>query len=140
MNVDDGRIMRSWRSCLLIYDFASKCVFVELSVEKNNKLLSYLPISKIVGRKLFISYFQNAFTTKCVFLESSFTSMVRVETSYYHHLAFIIVQKLFLCHSVDQDVVFSVTFNNISVISWRSVLLVEEIGITEENNRPAASH
>jgi hypothetical protein len=30
--------------------------------------------------------------------------------------------------------VFNVTFNNISVISWRSVLLVEETG---ENHRPA---
>ena len=29
------------------------------------------------------------------------------------------------------------TFDNISVISWRSVLLVEEAG---ENHRPAASH
>jgi len=29
------------------------------------------------------------------------------------------------------------TFNNISVISWRSVLFVEE---TRENHRPAASH
>jgi lysine/ornithine N-monooxygenase len=28
-------------------------------------------------------------------------------------------------------------FNNISVISWRSVLLVEETG---ENHKPAASH
>jgi hypothetical protein len=33
--------------------------------------------------------------------------------------------------------VFYATFNNISVISWRSVLLVEETG---ENHRPAASH
>jgi hypothetical protein len=33
-------------------------------------------------------------------------------------------------------IVFSATFNNISVISWRSVLLVEETG---ENHRPAAS-
>ena len=33
--------------------------------------------------------------------------------------------------------VFNTTFNNISVISWRSFLLVEE---TEENHRPAASH
>ena len=33
--------------------------------------------------------------------------------------------------------VFNVTFNNISVISWRTVLLVEEAG---ENHRPAASH
>ena len=36
--------------------------------------------------------------------------------------------------------VFNATFNNISVISWRSVLLVEETGVTGENHRPAASH
>ena len=33
--------------------------------------------------------------------------------------------------------VFNATFNNISVISWRSVLLMEETG---ENHRPVASH
>jgi len=33
--------------------------------------------------------------------------------------------------------VFNVTFNNISMISWRSVLSVEETG---ENHPPAASH
>jgi hypothetical protein len=32
---------------------------------------------------------------------------------------------------------FNATFNNISVISWRSVLLVEETG---DNHRPVASH
>ena len=32
------------------------------------------------------------------------------------------------------------TFNNISAISWRSVLLVEEIGVPGENHRPVASH
>ena len=31
-------------------------------------------------------------------------------------------------------------FNNISVISWRSVLLVEETGVPRENHRPAASN
>jgi hypothetical protein len=36
--------------------------------------------------------------------------------------------------------VFNATFNNISVISWRSVLLVEKIGGPEENHRPVASH
>ena len=36
--------------------------------------------------------------------------------------------------------VFNATFNTISVISWRSVLLVEETGIPGENHRPAASH
>ena len=33
--------------------------------------------------------------------------------------------------------VFNFTFYNISVISWRSVLLVDETG---ENDRPVASH
>jgi hypothetical protein len=33
--------------------------------------------------------------------------------------------------------VLNTTFNNISVISWRSVLLVEE---TRENHRPVTSH
>ena len=32
------------------------------------------------------------------------------------------------------------TFNNISVISWQSVLLVKETGLPGENHQPAASH
>jgi hypothetical protein len=36
--------------------------------------------------------------------------------------------------------VFNATFNNISVIQWRLVLLVEETGAPGENHRPAASH
>ena len=36
--------------------------------------------------------------------------------------------------------VFTDTFNNISVISWRSVLMVEETGVPGENHRPVASH
>jgi hypothetical protein len=35
--------------------------------------------------------------------------------------------------------VFNATFNNISVISWWSVLLVEEIGVFGKNHQPAAS-
>ena len=35
---------------------------------------------------------------------------------------------------------FDRTFNNISVISWRSGLLVDETGVPGENQRPAASH
>jgi len=37
----------------------------------------------------------------------------------------------------DWFMVLNTTFNNISVISWRSVLLVEETG---ENHRPVASY
>jgi hypothetical protein len=36
--------------------------------------------------------------------------------------------------------VFDATLNNISVISWRSVLLVEETGVTGENHQPVTSH
>ena len=35
---------------------------------------------------------------------------------------------------------FNATFDNISVILWPSVLLVEETGVPEENHRPVASH
>jgi hypothetical protein len=54
------------------------------------------------------------------------------------------------CHqSLDQqdnqmvgfgDMMFNATFNNISVIWWWSIVLVEEIGGSGENHRPAASH
>jgi len=37
-------------------------------------------------------------------------------------------------------IVFNATFNNISVILWLSVLLVEETGGPGENHQPAASH
>ena len=52
-------------------------------------------------------------------------------------------------HSIDliarntfrvRDMIFNATFNTISVISWRSVLLVEETGVPAENHRLAASH
>jgi hypothetical protein len=35
--------------------------------------------------------------------------------------------------------VFNATFSNISVISWRPVLVVEEAGVPVENHRPWAS-
>ena len=36
--------------------------------------------------------------------------------------------------------VFNATFNNISIISWLPVLLVEETGVPGDNHRPVASH
>ena len=39
-----------------------------------------------------------------------------------------------------QIIVLNATFNNISAISWRSLLLVEETGVPEENHQPVASH
>jgi hypothetical protein len=37
-------------------------------------------------------------------------------------------------------IVINTTFNNISAITWQSVLLVEEIGVPAENHPPVASH
>jgi len=42
-----------------------------------------------------------------------------------------------LCVSI---MVLNVTSNNISAISWQSVLLVGETGVPGENYRPVASH
>jgi hypothetical protein len=36
--------------------------------------------------------------------------------------------------------VFNAPFNNISVMSWCSVLLFEETGVPRENHRPVASY
>ena len=36
--------------------------------------------------------------------------------------------------------VFNATFNNMTVISWLSILLVEETGVAGENHRPVASN
>jgi hypothetical protein len=35
---------------------------------------------------------------------------------------------------------FKATFNNMSFISWRSGLLMEETGVSWEKHRPVASH
>ena len=45
-----------------------------------------------------------------------------------------------ICDMVDWFMVFNATFNNISVISWRSVLLVEGTGVPGKNHHPVASH
>jgi hypothetical protein len=51
-----------------------------------------------------------------------------------HHTKYVI--NLYL----NGVMVFNDTFNNISAISWRSDLLVEETGEPGENNRPAIGH
>ena len=48
--------------------------------------------------------------------------------NYEHHFLY----PWFVCFMVFND-----TFNN---ISWRSVLLVDETGVSGENHRPVASH
>jgi hypothetical protein len=41
---------------------------------------------------------------------------------------------------IDDLLVLNTTSNNISIISWRPVLLVEEAGVPGENHRPWANN
>ena len=55
-------------------------------------------------------------------------------------------RKPLTCHNVQQRfdliwfIVLNATFSNISAISWRPVLVVEEVGVPGENHRPWASN
>jgi hypothetical protein len=49
-------------------------------------------------------------------------------------------KNIFIGWLVGWFMVFNATFNNISVISWQSVLLVEETRVPGENHRPVANH
>jgi hypothetical protein len=53
-----------------------------------------------------------------------------------------IQQKKIAIYSVDLIgfIVCNATFSNISAISWRPVLVVEEAGVPGENHRPWASN
>ena len=107
------------------------------------------------------------FVTRCIFCHEQFVrsdcwctffkTSVHLPSTYYHCIYFyykvakIQIHKqmeLKKCSLISQSiinkhdqkggiVVFNATFNNISVISWRSVLLAEETG---ENCGPVASH
>jgi hypothetical protein len=64
-----------------------------------------------------------------------------MSNNYDHH--YIVVHLIYVCLFVCLFVclmLVNATFNNISVISWRSVLLVGETGGPGENYRPVASH
>jgi hypothetical protein len=73
--------------------------------------------------------------TSCGHASVSYVSTMIPLTFY---LSISIVGGPYLYRASVRDVVFNATFNNIAVISWRSVLLVEEIGVPEENHRPVA--
>jgi hypothetical protein len=49
-------------------------------------------------------------------------------------------EAIVICYRVNvRVVVLNANFTNISVISWRSVLYVQDIGLPEENHRPTVS-
>jgi hypothetical protein len=66
--------------------------------------------------------------------------VVMLRLSYLAFLSFVVhVLWPISAWCINRVVVFNATFNNISVISWWSVLLVEETGVPRRNG-PVASH
>jgi hypothetical protein len=64
-----------------------------------------------------------------------------VEVAMEINTAYIIITTITMsCKYKVRVMMFNANFNNISAISWRSVLFVEETGVPGENHRPAASH
>jgi hypothetical protein len=59
-------------------------------------------------------------------------------------ISFRYLKQFFLVFSLDctgfRVMVFNTIFSNISVISWRSVLFVEETGVLDENSRPSMTN
>ena len=47
---------------------------------------------------------------------------------------------MYLHLNMNLNSVFNATFRNISAISWRPVLVVEEAGVPSENHRPWTSN
>jgi hypothetical protein len=62
--------------------------------------------------------------------------------SQYAHILWQIFVDFFISRfdGVDGVMVFNATFNNISVVSWRSVSLVGKTRVLGENHRPVARH
>jgi hypothetical protein len=95
-------------------------------------------------------------TTKCHFNLPPVFSEIRVAHIFLCSVLYIIVLLSFFlwtvyCLSFDLRLleslclglgfmVFNATFNNIPVISWRSVLLGKKTGVPGENHQPVASH
>ena len=68
------------------------------------------------------------------------SSPINVNISHFYHLLCNYSANWNKTLQVVWLMVFGATFNNISVISWWSVLLVEETGVPGENHRPVAIH
>jgi len=121
--------------------FSSTLVYV-LYIKKKiikNKMLNLMRILFITKKN------QNKLVHKCSICK---TSDSRASKNYNSHFIIINHGILWIVSIHDHNLiwlrirvmVFNITFNNISVISWWSVLLVEETGEPGENNRQVASH
>jgi len=94
-------------------------------------IISYVPQNKTLSITLFVTCLYREFSIKNIYASQMKQKKYPERCWIFWYLP-LNGFCLFVCLMV-----FNATFNNISVILWRSVLLVEETG---ENHWPVASH
>ena len=103
--------------------------YKQMLILKNNKYLGRYFFSKI------------KFTWYDIFHSVKlYTYQLNKLLKVYPNIRFLIFFLELLEKDLAWFMMFNATFNNISAISWRSVLLVEETGVPGENHRLVASH
>jgi hypothetical protein len=75
-----------------------------------------------------------------MFTRICFGKVIQLYSFILQHLNNKEILQVFIWYWVWWFMVFNVTFNNISVISWRSVLLMEQTEVPRGNHWPVASH
>jgi hypothetical protein len=63
---------------------------------------------------------------------------LKITNNLFHYKTFMVILQVLFQYW--WFMVLNATFNNISVISWQSVLLVDETGVPVDNHWPVASH
>ena len=121
-------------SGLYFLEFLEFCFSLTFIYKHNSHILKYT--EKYICNNININYSRDKiFKGKKTKTSSKTECKYLTETTL--SLCWIIDLIGFFMWELGGVIVSNATFNNISVISWRSVLLVEELG---ENHQPAASH
>jgi hypothetical protein len=121
---------------LLLYPPQRSCSFhLELWTKRTDlKIETHLINNSCLFEFIFWSFLLNieTFDIECwTKIDNSLIAItVRLECGIHRKLLFWFVFEF---------IMFNATFNNISAISWRSILLVEETGVPAENHRPVTN-
>ena len=124
---------------------AGPCLKVKNTLPVTPEIISS-PISYFLLNSWNISHFQMIFLTVILLdiqlITLNFYINWYITILHLHHskITLFIARNVWTCFGLVCFMVLNVTFNIISVISWRSVLLVVETVVPGENHRPAASH
>jgi hypothetical protein len=100
---------------------SQECIFSEMTSQEHLVLKLKLKIPCMIWSLTFIIFYTQFFNTMI---------SIKIKHLFPKPIFFLYVDGLWF-------MVFNTTFNNISIISWRSVLLMEVPG---ENHRPITSH